>query len=70
MELSATQRARLQEIAAEAKEIVGGCLHPDGRPKVGCTGFCGHSDCLSNVASKGWVAARETLPRSRADAEV
>ncbi len=32
MELSATQRERLREIAAEAKEIVGGCLHPDGRP--------------------------------------
>ena len=32
MELSATQRSRLQEIASEAKEIVGGCLHPDGRP--------------------------------------
>ena len=32
MELSAIQRARLEEIAAEAKEIVGGCLHPDGRP--------------------------------------
>jgi len=32
MTLSAAQRERLQEIAAEAKEIVGGCLHPDGRP--------------------------------------
>ena len=32
MELSATQRERLHEIAAEAKEIVGGCLHSDGRP--------------------------------------
>ena len=32
MGLSASQRERLREIAAEAKEIVGGCLHPDGRP--------------------------------------
>ena len=32
MGLSATQRERLQEIAAEAKQIIGGCLHPDGRP--------------------------------------
>ncbi len=32
MGLSATQRQRLEEIAQEAKEIVGGCLHPDGRP--------------------------------------
>ena len=32
MKLSATQRERLQEIAREATEIVGGCLHPDGRP--------------------------------------
>ena len=32
MGLSASQRERLQEIAQEAKEIVGGCLHPDGRP--------------------------------------
>jgi hypothetical protein len=32
MRLSAIQRKRLKEIAAEAKEIVGGCLHPDGRP--------------------------------------
>ncbi len=32
MNLSAIQRERLREIAAEAKEIVGGCLHPDGRP--------------------------------------
>jgi hypothetical protein len=32
MKLSATQRERLQEIATEAKEIVGGCLHGDGRP--------------------------------------
>ena len=32
MKLSATQRERLQEIATEATEIVGGCLHPDGRP--------------------------------------
>jgi hypothetical protein len=32
MGLSAAQRRRLEEIAQEAKEIVGGCLHPDGRP--------------------------------------
>ncbi len=32
MTLSANQRERLQEIAREATEIVGGCLHPDGRP--------------------------------------
>ena len=32
MELSVNQRERLREIAAEAKEIVGGCLHSDGRP--------------------------------------
>lgn len=34
MELSVSQRDRLQEISREAKEIVGGCLHPDGRPKT------------------------------------
>lgn len=32
MGLSAAQRRRLEEIAEEAREIVGGCLHPDGRP--------------------------------------
>ena len=32
MGLSVIQRKRLQEIAVEAKEIVGGCLHEDGRP--------------------------------------
>ena len=32
MGLSSLQRQRLQVIAAEVKEIVGGCLHPDGRP--------------------------------------
>ena len=32
MKLSAAQRQRLEEIAREAKEIIGGCLHPDGRP--------------------------------------
>jgi hypothetical protein len=32
MGLSSTQRRRLQEIAVEVKEIVGGCLHEDGRP--------------------------------------
>jgi len=32
MRLSASQRRRLQELAGEMKDIVGGCLHPDGRP--------------------------------------
>lgn len=32
MGLSVSQRQRLQDIAQEVKEIVGGCLHPDGRP--------------------------------------
>ena len=32
MKLSGTQRKRLQEIAREAQEIVGGCLHADGQP--------------------------------------
>lgn len=32
MGLSAAKRERLREIAQEVKEIVGGCLHPDGRP--------------------------------------
>jgi hypothetical protein len=32
MGLSAAQRERLLEIAQEAREIVGGCLHDDGRP--------------------------------------
>jgi hypothetical protein len=32
MSLSAWQRERLHEVAREAKEIVGGCLHSDGRP--------------------------------------
>ena len=32
MRLSGAQRKRLQEIAREAQEIVGGCLHPNGRP--------------------------------------
>ena len=32
MRLSGSQRERLQEIAREAREIVGGCLHSDGRP--------------------------------------
>jgi len=32
MNLSAIQRKRLRKIAAEAKEIIGGCMHEDGRP--------------------------------------
>ena len=32
MGLSAKQRDRLEEIAAEVKEIMGGCQHDDGRP--------------------------------------
>lgn len=32
MSLSASKRERLQEIANELQEIVGGCLHDDGRP--------------------------------------
>ena len=32
MGLSASQRVRLQEIARAVRDIVGGCLHPDGRP--------------------------------------
>jgi hypothetical protein len=32
MELSAEQRRRLDELAREAREIIGGCCHPDGRP--------------------------------------
>jgi len=32
MGLSAAQRDRLAELSREAGEIVGGCLHSDGRP--------------------------------------
>ena len=32
MGLSETRRERLQRIATELQEIVGGCLHDDGRP--------------------------------------
>ena len=32
MGFSAAQRRRLEEIAREVKEIVGGCEHADGRP--------------------------------------
>ena len=32
MSLSASKRERLQEIANELQEIVGGCMHDDGRP--------------------------------------
>jgi hypothetical protein len=32
MELSASQRRRLREMAQELKEIMGGSVHPDGRP--------------------------------------
>lgn len=32
MRLSASQRERLQEIAREVQEIVGGCMHANGRP--------------------------------------
>ncbi len=32
MSLSANQRERLKQIVAEVQEILGGCLHPDGRP--------------------------------------
>ena len=34
MELSASQRQRLQQKVREIREILGGCLHPDGRPKT------------------------------------
>jgi hypothetical protein len=32
MGLSASKRERLKQIAAEVQEILGGCLHADGRP--------------------------------------
>ena len=32
MKLSAEQRGRLQGIGSQVKEILGGCLHADGRP--------------------------------------
>ena len=32
MGLSASKRERLKQIAAEVQEILGGCVHPDGRP--------------------------------------
>ena len=32
MGLSGSQRERLREMAEEVREILGGCLHPDGRP--------------------------------------
>lgn len=34
MDLSMEKRRRLQELIDEAKEILGGCLHADGRPKT------------------------------------
>lgn len=34
MGLSVAKRRRLQELVGEAREILGGCLHPDGRPKA------------------------------------
>ena len=34
MDLSVDKRRRLQELVREAKEIVGGCLAEDGRPKT------------------------------------
>jgi hypothetical protein len=32
MSLSASNRERLKQIAAEVQEILGGCVHSDGRP--------------------------------------
>jgi hypothetical protein len=32
MNLSASKRERLKQMAAEVQEILGGCVHPDGRP--------------------------------------
>lgn len=32
MGLSASKRERLRQIAAEVQEILGGCVHADGRP--------------------------------------
>jgi hypothetical protein len=32
MSLSASRRERLKQIVAEVEEILGGCVHPDGRP--------------------------------------
>jgi hypothetical protein len=32
MRLSASKRERLKQIGAEVQEILGGCVHPDGRP--------------------------------------
>ena len=34
MDLSLEKRRRLLELAEEAREILGGCLHQDGRPKT------------------------------------
>ena len=34
MKLSVEMRWRLKELVDEAKKILGGCLHPDGRPKT------------------------------------
>jgi len=34
MDLSLEKRGRLLELVEEAREILGGCLHQDGRPKT------------------------------------
>ena len=34
MDVSVEKRRRLQELIEEAKEILGGCLHADGRPRT------------------------------------
>jgi hypothetical protein len=34
MDLSVERRRRLHELIEEAEEILGGCLHADGRPKT------------------------------------
>ena len=65
MKLSANQRERLQEIATEAKEIVGGCLHPDGRPMTFAEleDECIEAGDLLTSAMLGQRVAQRRLPQ-------
>lgn len=63
MSLSASKRDRLKQIAAEMQDILGGCVHPDGRPMtfLELEDECVEAgDLLTAAAIERRVARRET----------
>ena len=56
MNLPVAKRERLQQIAEEAAEILGGCLHPDGSPMT----FAELEDECISAGARGTNKCRST----------